>query len=124
MIKLVYCVRRRSDIAAADFYEYWLGRHGPLVKGFADALEAVRYVQSHTIAPDLNALLQQSRGRKDPYDGITEVWWRDEDGLRRALESPQGQEAARALIEDESRFIDFSRSRVFLTREHVIFDLI
>jgi hypothetical protein len=37
------------------------------------------------------------------------------------MSSPQGVEAQTKLIEDEARFIDFSKSRVFMTEEHQIF---
>ena len=33
----------------------------------------------------------------------------------------EGQAASRALLEDERRFIDFSRSRMFMTEEHETF---
>src|SRR3984957_9978876 len=73
MVKLVYCVRRREDVAEDEFHRYWLDEHGPLVRSVADAIGAVRYVQSHAVSPELNAFLRQSRGSAEPYDGITEV---------------------------------------------------
>jgi uncharacterized protein (TIGR02118 family) len=121
MIKLVYCIRRREDVSAEEFHRYWLEEHGPLVSSVAAAIGAARYVQSHTAEPELNALLQASRGAEEPYDGITEVWWESLADLRAALETPEGQEAQGRLMQDESTFIDFARSRVFLTEEHVIF---
>jgi len=33
-----------------------------------------------------------------------------------------GAEAMAMLLEDESQFIDFPQSRVFMTTEHLIFD--
>lgn len=123
MIKLVYCIRRRSGLGSDEFSRYWLDRHGPLVRSVASAIHARRYVQSHTVHPDLNAMLQQSRGLEPPYDGITEVWWEDRAGFERGLSDPAGLDAARRLLEDEARFIDFAASRVFLTEEHEIFDL-
>ena len=62
MIKLVYCIQRRNEIPATEFYRYWLKDHGPLVARVAKAIRAVKYVQSHTVEPELNAMLQQSRG--------------------------------------------------------------
>ena len=56
-----------------------------------------------------------------PYDGVTEVWWETMSALEQGMSSPSGVEAQRKLIEDEARFIDFSRSRVFMTEEHQIF---
>ena len=123
MIKLVYCLRKRADISSAELYRYWRHQHGPLVQGFAAAIRARKYIQSHTVAPEINDLLQASRGLAPPDDGITEVWWDDLESMRAGMESPEGREAHRLLKEDEARFVDFSQTRVFMTEEHVIFDL-
>ncbi len=122
MVKLVYCIRRREDISAAEFSRYWLEEHGPLVKSLARTLGAERYVQSHTLETDLNANFREGRGLAEPYDGITEVWWPDIEALETTMETPEGKQGAQRLWEDESRFIDFSHSRLFLTREKEIFD--
>jgi uncharacterized protein (TIGR02118 family) len=121
LIKLVYCLRRRDDVAPEQFHRYWLETHGPLVRSFAKALRARRYVQSHTLETPLNRLLADSRGLAPAYDGITEVWWDSIADLQGGLATPEGQTAGRALLEDERTFIDFSRSRIFLTEEHEIF---
>ena len=92
------------------------------MRGFADAIGAVRYIQSHTCLPDLNELFIESRGLQPAYDGITEVWWPDRAALEQGMNSEAGVAAHAALKEDESKFIDFSRSRVFMTEEHTIFD--
>jgi uncharacterized protein (TIGR02118 family) len=121
MIKIVYCITRREDIEAGEFHRYWLEEHGPLVKSVAGDIGASRYVQSHTTLPELNAVFQKGRGLESPYDGITEIWWESEEAMIAGTESPAGQAAAVKLVEDESRFIDFSRSRLFMTEEHEIF---
>ena len=64
----------------------------------------------------------KSRGLQAPYDGITEVWWEDQAALERGMASPEGIVAQAQLIEDESRFIDFGQSSIFMTEEHTIFD--
>ncbi|MGR8950078.1 MAG: EthD domain-containing protein [Gammaproteobacteria bacterium] len=122
MLKLVYCLTKRADVDSAEFHRYWLNDHGPLVKGYAEAIGAVKYIQSHTVAPDLNAIFVESRGLEPAYDGITEVWWDSKKSLESGMASEAGQAAHAALKEDESKFIDFSKSRVFMTEEHVIFD--
>jgi uncharacterized protein (TIGR02118 family) len=123
VIKLVYCLRKRDDVDKAEFHRYWLQEHGPLVRKLAAAIRARKYVQSHTVLPELNRGFAEGRGLAEPYEGITEVWWDSAEELRRGLESEEGRAAGRALAEDEARFIDFSRSRVFMTEEHLIFDL-
>jgi hypothetical protein len=105
MIKMIYCVTRRPDLSREEFLRTWLEEHAPLVKGFQDAIGAVRYVQSHTGSDDMNE----------------EIWWDSRESLEATLSTPEGMEAGRALLEDEKRFIDFSRSRMFLSEEHDIF---
>jgi len=123
MIKLVYCLRRRADITTEHFYHYWRTTHADKVRSIAQQIGAVRYIQSHTIEPDLNESLLESRGLAPAYDGITEVWWESAQVLRAALATRTGAGAMQLLLEDESTFIDFSQSRVFMTREIEIFDL-
>ena len=122
MVKLVYCIARRSDISPDEFQRYWLEEHAPLVSKLADALGAVRYVQSHTVETGLNDALRESRGAGPGYDGITEVWWESLEALAEGTASATGREAARALLEDERRFIEFEKSSLFVTEEHPIFD--
>lgn len=52
---------------------------------------------------------------------MTEFWWESEEDLMRTLASPEGEKAGALLIEDEGKFIDFSRSCMFLTEEIEIF---
>jgi uncharacterized protein (TIGR02118 family) len=121
MIKLVYFLRKRAEISSEELYRYWLNDHGPLVRKFAAAIQATKYVQSHTIAPEMNQVFQESRGLAEPYDGITEVWWQDLASLKAGMESEAGRKAHQALMEDEAKFVDFSQTRVFMTEEHTIF---
>ena len=85
-------------------------------------MRALRYIQSHTCGPELNQAFAASRGLAPAYDGITEVWWNSIEDLKSAMASPAGAEAMAMLREDESQFIEFSQSCVFMTTEHVIFD--
>ena len=62
MVKLVYCLRRRADVSPEEFYRYWLNTHAPKVKDAAEAMRALRYVQS-----------QHLRGRVEP--GVRCLAW-------------------------------------------------
>lgn len=123
MIKLVFCVRRRSDLSAEDFKKYWIEKHASLVEKHAAALGAKRYVQSHTLGDDTNVVLRDSRGALEAFDGVAEVWWGSRDALTAALSRPEGQAASDELLEDEREFIDLARSSLFLTEEHEIFEI-
>ena len=96
-------------------------RPGALVKKHAAAVGAKRYVQSHTLEDDANGGLRASRGATLAFDGIAEIWWESRDALTAALSRPEGQAAGDELLEDERKFIDPTRSSLFLTEEHEIF---
>ena len=49
MVKLVFCLRRLPHLSLAEFQEYWLQKHGPLVRSHAETLRIRRYVQTHTL---------------------------------------------------------------------------
>ena len=123
MIKLVYCARRRAGLSAQEFYDYWLNQHGPRVRSVAEKIGARRYVQSHTVAPEINQMLQSDRGTAPAYDGITEVWWDSADALMTALSTKEGAAAFAMLGKDEAHLINFSQSRIFMTEEHEIFNI-
>ncbi len=121
-IKVTYLLSKRDSLSVADCHKTWLRDHGPLVTSFAKDVRAAKYIQSHTIAPEFNAAVVKSRGFAKPLDGITEVWWKSIDDLTAGSATPAAAQAYAKLIEDERRFVEMSRSRCFLTKEHVIFD--
>ena len=118
MIKLVMCLRRRSDKTREQFQDYWLNSHGPFFQKNAKVMRAKRYVQSHTIESPLNEGMRSSRNMQPDYDGVAEVWFESEAELMEAMVSPEGQQLSTALLEDESNFIDHTKSSAFLVREH------
>jgi uncharacterized protein (TIGR02118 family) len=122
MMKLVYVISRKDGLSHADFATYWRQQHGPLVARSAEAIGALRYVQSHLFDHPANEAMRSVRGMLPPVDGITEVWWESRTAFEAAYATPAGQAAACRLAEDEAKFIDFSASQVFLTEEHPIFD--
>ena len=122
MVKLVYCVRKRSDLGDEEFHDYWLNQHGPLVAKLAPGLKLRRYVQSHIIPAELHDIIKATRGLRDPYDGLAELWWDSLDAFIDAYSSPEGLDADAALREDEAKFIDFADSCIFFSEEHTIYE--
>ncbi len=120
-VKLVYVIRAREDLPRAEFHRYWREEHAPKVASVAEAIKAVRYVQSHTLDTPLNDLLVESRGMSPVYEGITEVWWDSLDDLQAAMSTEDGVAAMALLLEDESRFIDLASSTIFMTEEVDVF---
>lgn len=120
MVKLVYILRRRSELSFAQFSERWRHEHAALVREVAPDIGLVRYVQSHTLETKLNAQLAESRAMGEPFDGVTEVWWESMAALQAAVASEAGQAAMQRLVADEAEFIDLGRSAIFLTEEYEV----
>jgi len=123
MIKLVFTLRRREDMTREEFQRYWREQHAPLVKRHADALHIRRYVQVYARDTDLDDAIASPRGSEPRiYDGVAELWWDSLEDLVAALSSDAGQASARALLQDEQRFIDLPRSPLWLGDENVVID--
>ena len=118
MVKFVMCCTRHPDLTREQFQDYWLNKHGPYFMENADVMGAKRYVQSHTIETPLNEGLKQSRGMLEAYDGVAEVWFESEQALMEGMSSEEGQKLGAALLEDESTFIDHTKSCAFIVTEH------
>ena len=118
MIKFVMCLFRHPDMTREQFQDYWKNNHGPFFMENAGTMRAKRYVQSHTLDTPLNEGLRSSRGMLPEYDGVAEVWFESEEDLMEGMNSPEGQKLSAALLEDEGKFIDHSKSSAFIVREH------
>jgi len=121
VLKLTFYLHRLQRLSLAEFQDYWLTRHGPLVRSLQPALGMLRYVQLHRLPGDLADGMRRVRGAPEPYDGVAELWWESEETYRAARRNPEAREAGRVLLEDEAKFIDLPRSPLWLNREQVIY---
>ncbi|HXL99887.1 MAG TPA: EthD domain-containing protein [Rhizomicrobium sp.] len=121
MIKLTFCLHRLPSLSREDFQRYWFEQHAPLVARHREALRIRRYVQMHSATMPFNDAIRDGRGAPQMYDGVAELWWGSLDDLAAATTSPVGQAAGLALLEDERKFIDLTRSPLFLGEERAIF---
>lgn len=101
--KNIELVRRRPDLAPADFHRYWIEHHGPLG---ASIPQIRRYVQSHT------RLSAYRDGREPALDGVALAWFDDLDAMR-ASATTVAYAATRA---DEDNFVRVPLAFV-ITRE-------
>lgn len=120
MLKIVFCLRRRTGKSLEDFDVYWRETHAPLVAGYKDVLRIARYVQSTRTDSKLAEVAATVRGAPEPYDGVAELWYRSWEDLEAGFSTEEGRAAGRALIEDERRFIDLANSPIFFTTEREI----
>lgn len=117
MIKLTFCLIRLPHLTRAEFQDYWLNKHGPLVASVKDALRIRRYVQTHSLPAQVSESLRGTRGGPEGYDGVAELWW---DSFEDMAQDEAAAKASALLLEDEKTFIDLARSPLWWGREHVI----
>ena len=120
MLKLTFCLHRLPGMSRDEFQRYWRETHAPLVRSHAAALGIERYVQVHAGHDDLGAGLRASRGAPEAYDGVAELWWKSRAAFEAALATPAAQRAGAELLADERRFIDLSRSPLWIADERPV----
>jgi hypothetical protein len=121
VIRLVFALRRQSHLTLAEFQDYWLNQHAPLVASLATDLNILRYVQTHTLESPMNEAAQKARGNMEPHhDGVAELWWSSEAQLVEQMGAASGKaaKAGAALLEDESKFIDLPNSPLWFAYEY------
>ena len=119
IVKLYFPLRRRAELTEDAAQLYWRTSHGPLIRSQASAAGILRYQQVHRFESPLEAQLRESRGTVvPPYTGHAEVWF--DRGVQRA--GPEAAASGARAIEDESKFIDFKRSCMWIGKEHVFID--
>lgn len=111
--KIQFPLRALSHLDEQAVRQYWLQEHGPIIRHFAPHSGILRYVQVHYLNHALNARLENALGfATRPYLGHAEVW----SGPSSANEAER-REASAAAVTDESTFIDFTQSTLYLAEE-------
>jgi uncharacterized protein (TIGR02118 family) len=120
IVKLFYALRPKAGMTEAEAQFYWRTHHGPIIRSHAEAMRIMRYVQVHHQPDDIEGALRASRGvTVDGYMGHAELWY--DRGVQLANRE-EGARGGRAAVEDEAKFIDFSRSVIFVGKENVVID--
>ncbi len=95
MIKTIALIRRKPGISREEFMRHYEDVHAPLAMACLPGLRG--YVRNFAIA---------APGSEDPdFDVVSEFWFDDAAALQ-AVHDFLRSDAARALREDEARFID------------------
>jgi len=108
MIKSLTLLTRKAGLTHEEFMRHWVEIHAPLARKVPGIR---RYVQTH---------LLEERKRPDipssdvEIDGIAELWYDDQESMRKALASPEGK----ALYADGALFI--GRVKTYTTEERQI----
>ena len=122
IIKWCYFGRAKPDIGLESGQLRWRMHHGPLVRSVAQAARIRRYIQVHRLPTPFDDAPRSARGvMEEPFFGHAELWY-DRAEFVAAAATPEGARAAALLLQDESKFVDFGRSSLWIAKEHVFID--
>lgn len=120
VMRLHFALRPPQSLSDEGARRYWLEAHGPLIRSHSAARGLIAYNQVHSLKTPLLASFTTPRGTiVEPYLGHAESWF-----LRpsRHEPPPEMRAAMEAAIEDEKKFIDWSRSTILVGKELVFVD--
>jgi hypothetical protein len=124
MLKLNFCMRKRSDRTLDQFSNYWREQHGPYAMGGRTTrLGMRRYVQNHlVVTPLAEPLARLIAPAMAPYEGICQLWFDGEDAVLRTRSSADGAAATQDLVDDERNFLDLPACAIRFYREDCFLD--
>jgi uncharacterized protein (TIGR02118 family) len=102
MIKAIMLIKKRPDMTSAEFTDYWLNHHGPIVR----RLPGMRRFVQNPVLPELMRTAPM-------FDGDAESWWDDMGAIRAMLKTDEPA----AMIADEAAFIERNSLTPLLVRE-------
>ena len=122
LVKIFFCLRHPEALSLEQAQLYWRTNHGPVIRGVAQGMGMQRYLQVHYYEDELEDQLRTSRGTTTPpYTGHAEAWFNRAD-LATLANIPEAKRAMEIAVEDESHFIDFPRSAMWIAKERVFID--
>lgn len=119
VVKVHFALRPLAHLGEAEAQNYWLTRHGPLVRSHAPSRGALAYNQVHRTPSALTAELAEIFGSPaGDFIGHAEAWF-DQSA---PPTGPEANAAKAAAVEDERNFIDWTRSNFLAGKERVYVD--
>jgi uncharacterized protein (TIGR02118 family) len=107
LTKAIFQLKRKPGMSLADFRNYWVDVHGPIVKRLPGLR---RYVQCHAI----DAAYQYAEPR---WDGVAQLWVDSPEAYQRLLDSKEFQEES---WPDGGKFLDLDLAVSFVAQEHQV----
>ena len=112
MFKSVFLLKRKPGTTMEEFKAYYETSHRKLGEKVLPTAE--RYFRRYLtpFSPDPGALAEEQE-----FDVITEVWFKDRATFEAAFARLGEPSTAQEIMEDESRFMDRGKIRLFTVEE-------
>jgi len=108
MIKTLGFFKRKPGLSVEEFRTYWLNDHAAVIRRIPEIRRAIASI----------TLPGAYKNREPLFDGVSEVWFDDEDTLRRTADSAP----RRAASADDAKFVDIAKYTAIVTDEVVQID--
>ena len=104
MIKMTFVLTRLPHLSREQFQDYWLNTHAPLVASVRETLRIRRYVQLHSLPPEISDSLRATRGGPEGFDGVAQLWWDSFEDLAAGAHDEAAKAAGRIVEQRAARF--------------------
>ena len=121
MIKLIQCIRRRSELSTDEFLALW-ERYGIRLRDLALQMGASGARISTTLDSPINAAMAEARGARQAYDGVAEVLWKRRGELLANACDAVTRERLAAFRKSQEAFADIAYSQFFFVHELDLFE--
>lgn len=116
MFKVMWLMKRKPGTSMQDLIDYYENVHSKIGERFATGV-AVKYIRRY-LRPLTDPIPDSQDDSEPEYDVAMEMWFNSRADWDRLLEITSPEALTNMIIEDEQRFLDRSRRRVFLLEEH------
>jgi hypothetical protein len=123
MFKISFYVRRKKDVTASEFRDYWLGEHADIHKQYLQELGVRSYIKCETLPNDPVGIASAEAYQtgSEHYDFVDHWVFNDVETLKAGSQNSDVLAAMKAAFESEERYVDTSRSMVAMSVDLVQF---
>jgi len=112
MYKSIALLKAKPGMSREDFVHYYETRHAPLIRSLLPQI--VEYRRNFI---DLEGAYIFEGASPPDFDVITEIWYRDRAAYEDMAAAVMQPDIAKQISEDEARFLDRSKTRMFVVDE-------
>jgi len=119
MFSINYYICKKLEVSAESFKDYWLGEHAVLLRSFIEEIGVRALIKNESLPqhPTSIELKEYFETGAVSYGFIDQWIFNDIEELKEGSRNPQVQRAMAELFASEDRYIDTTRSKVFMAQE-------
>lgn len=119
MFKISFFIKKRDDVALADFRDYWLGKHAQQQKSYLDRIGVRQYLKCEALPdhPMTKASTEAYNTGLLRYDFIDHWIFNDIEELRQGVKNPEVQALMQLAYDSEDAWVDIRQSNVLMSTD-------